>query len=114
MWIASTAGFFSIVRHTGDRDLVLVRARRHGHLEALRKVFPSLPATISTPERDYPYRVELPHDQLADLLAALADRVTYPNFKAAVKGAREHSCYAKVWGVVREFLDPRVNRRGLL
>lgn len=117
MWVASRLGFFSIVRDLRDASAVQVRARRRAHLDALRRLAAEagvrMDAPISTPGRDYPWRVIVADRHLPTLLAALAADVEYTNFKAAV--GREDpdaaAVYGRVWAALMA-LDDRGPARG--
>ncbi len=83
MWIASTSGFFSIVRK--GPGVSHIRARSLRDLQTLQKRVPALPE----PERsyngsDYPYRIICDSDLVPVAVAALARDITYGNFKSAV------------------------------
>lgn len=80
MWICSKRGFFSIVQSTFDRNEFLVRARDIEHLRALE---PDVPI-LTTPDRDYPYRITVCRARLSELIAMLAGEIDYGNFKAQV------------------------------
>lgn len=82
MWIASSVGFFSIVRKDGNLH---VRARVRMDLENLLAL-PGMPQPPieSWPEADYRWRVRLSPWAAGQVLGALAGTVDYPNFKNEV------------------------------
>ena len=101
MWIVSTLGFFSIVRHKTVPGAFLVRARAAGDLER-GLAAAGLPLAVTTsPEADYRFRATLDAGQLTALMTALQDSITYPNFKnadAADPGQRPRlGAYHEVW-----------------
>lgn len=115
MWVITTEGFFSIVK---DRDGggLLVRARVQADLEGLlereREVIgrhlpkgSKFPEVNSTPMADYPFRVVLPSETVADILWLAARRIDYPNFKSAVgtrQGFEREGLLHRVWAVLRD------------
>ena len=110
MWIATDIGFYSAVAHRDQADTVMVRARSRADLLALlefgRDVLADHPQAAeigplvdSPPPADYPARVTMPAVVWADLLAALAVRIKYDNFKTRVGNVnRERAAtYGRVW-----------------
>lgn len=103
MWIFTTSGFFSIVRKPGS-DLLTVRARAKGDLEALRTAhLPELGPTQTNGGTDYPFRATVAPEAFAAALGKLALGITYPNFKdavAKVQGPARSRAYHKVWAAL--------------
>lgn len=99
MWIMSKCGFFSVVEHRQDRDLVIVRARVRKHLERLSEHNPVVTLQIQeTPDADYRFRSLVKKDDWAELAFWMAGDVDYPNFKAAAcedMAGYEKPAYAK-------------------
>lgn len=81
MWIASTLGFFSIVHKQGAYH---VRARSHHDLVALQSAAGLTVKIIASPDADYHYRILVGPEAIPNILRALGDSVTYPNFKTAI------------------------------
>lgn len=116
MWIFTKYGFYSAVcaRQGGgehgqpiDTGRIMVRARVHGHLEALVAKFPEQLGQceiMAFPGTDYAYRVFVPKDDWANVLAALGDDLDYDNFKSAVARHQGHNHYEhalhEVWSVM--------------
>jgi hypothetical protein len=103
MWMASTAGFFSIVeRHPGEFQ---VRARERADIENAART-KALRGTrwIETPSGDYRYRIVCSHAAAVAFVTEIASRIDYSNFKAAVHATRgqEHkgAPYARVWSIM--------------
>jgi hypothetical protein len=108
MWIFTPSGFLSVV---ADR-------RRPGH--ALARVAGDLeafcgrtgaPAPVETPDRDYRYRTSVPLAVLAADLAAQAEAIDYPNFKAAVarrQGRDRAHRSGRVWSVMHDLQEDAV------
>lgn len=102
MWLCLNDAFFSLVSKDCARDEVLVRARRKGDIE---KVFPGAVARCSE-ATDYLYRAAVKRDEVAAALAREVARITYPNFKDAVKDDDLHRAYLRVWAAMAD-LQPR-------
>jgi|DewCreStandDraft_4_1066084.scaffolds.fasta_scaffold35896_3 hypothetical protein len=81
MWIASALGFFSIVKKDGAFH---VRARCRTDLVALEAAAGLTPKIIVSPDADYHYRILVGPEAIPNILRALGDSVTYPNFKSAI------------------------------
>ena len=80
MWIFTTKGFLSIVRHTDKPNVLLVRSRFKGHIE---KMF-SNAHVIEDATRDYRYRAELPAKEVSKMIAKMVLTIKYDNFKASL------------------------------
>lgn len=93
MWLLLSDCFFSIVKKDCQEDELLVRARRPGDIH---KVWPRA-RVIETNQSDYAYRAVLPHASVAGAIVNELKRITYPNFKNAVRDKRLHSAYLTVW-----------------
>jgi hypothetical protein len=94
MWICLNRAFFSVVAQR-DSDLLVVRARRAGDIEAVFEV----PA-VATPDRDYAFRAVLERDVVASVLMVNVLAIDYGNFKDSVKESRLKSAYSRVWSVM--------------
>lgn len=110
MWIATTIGFYSIVykRHHQNlnKKLFVVRARTRGDIERLaEEIRLNLKKEVNIYEyekSDYQFRVYLEtQEDFAATLAALAKKVTYPNFKDEISEtphqAEKVGAYANLW-----------------
>lgn len=86
MWLYTQHGCYSAVVY---RDgMITVRSRFRSHLVALKRRFPHAfrnSVITPTPKRDYPYRMGLPQQLWADVVAALVMEQDYSNFKSKVK-----------------------------
>lgn len=107
MWIFTEIGFFSAVCTEDDLSVVMVRGRVKKDLERLIDAINQLgldpPEILEWKHRDYPYRILLLQEEWADVLAFLAKRVAYTNFKNRVKevdGQERASLYSRIWGVM--------------
>ena len=102
MWIATSNSFLSIVHKDCSPDELLVRARRAGDIE---KVFPDAKVTRTT-NRDYLYRAALPRNVVKQALAAMIDKIDYPNFKDSVEDRSLHGAYVVVWHAMAGLQHP--------
>jgi len=112
MWIFTTFGFFSVVRHREKSDTLLVRTRV---LDDARILAMSL-ANVDverTPAADYPYRLSVKADAFAKLMADCVDDINYDNFKNAVayeQSPQRARLYGEVWGTMH-MAEKKLGRR---
>lgn len=111
MWVFLNEAFVSIVAHRDKSDTLLVRARFAGDLARL---FPDRARQVKrTPAADYLFRVEVPRDDVALMLANAAHSVDYPNFKDSIgEHWRKADCSA-VWSIMYRAQDREDERRAL-
>ena len=105
MWVFTTSGFVSAVRSPNDRTII-VRSRDKDSLVPISKQ-----AKIDirkTPLADYPYRLEIGHDQFAEWVASQARQIDYNNFKSEVAhhqgidGKKYERSLHDVWHVMHQ------------
>lgn len=96
MWIFLSNSFISIVQKPGDTDLLTVRARLKGDIEA---VFPDAKVDLNK-GTDYKYRAKVPREVVAKALHDQTMAVTYSNFKNTVKSPKRHDAYMDVWSAM--------------
>jgi len=101
MWICLNDAFVSIVAKRGDPDLLVVRARRRGHLN---KLFPGC-KPIETAHTDYRYRVLVDRHRAIEAVAERLRKLAYPNFKNSVRDRALHDLYLGFWGAAARFQD---------
>ncbi len=105
MWLFTNTGFVSAVSNGKD---LMVRARDK---ESLIPIAESAKTKIiSTPQNDYPYRVNVTHDFFAKWVAQMAHDITYKNFKSEVAATRGHEFahpLMKVWSAMHEVEDEK-------
>ena len=120
MWLFTPYGFYSVVCGSGMSggawqlapDLLMIRGRSRGHLEALQKRFPELQAgdVMETPDTDYRYRLLVAKDVWADVVRQLAAEIDYGNFKsrAAIQSGdpRYVDALHEVWEVMERLQHP--------
>lgn len=111
MWIFTTGGFISAVRNPNDRTIV-VRSRDKASLTPISK---ATKADIrKTPLADYPYRLEIGHDQFAEWVKNQVLNINYKNFKSEValtKGRGFATALTKVWSTMHEIEDAKARER---
>lgn len=105
MFIATNFGIFEIGKRPqqfipeGDDRNLQVRSRSFVHLHRLReKYLPTLGETVILDKpTDFQYRAYLTKDQLAEMLAALADEVTYEQFKHDALDDKLYKALSAMW-----------------
>jgi hypothetical protein len=118
MWIFTRYGFYSVAsaqRPDGGVDpcKMMVRARRAAHLENLKTRFPVLAEekVVALPGRDYRWRLFVPKEQWAAIVAEMAKEQDWSNFKneAARYQGRAGSDYVHalhtVWDVMNRLQE---------
>lgn len=114
MWVFTTDGFYSVVRHKEFTDRVVVRSRRRKHLERLC-TFMGLDADhviLETPDADYRWRMTAPRHVWAWYLQDYAGRqLKYTNFKDAAGKIKADGRYSSVlhdvWATMRGLQEDR-------
>lgn len=104
MWSFTGFGFFSVIQHRDDPELLLVRARVREDLVNLKKYLPNLGDITDTPNADYPYRALAWRVDYAEAMKRAILDIDYTNFKNGVtktQGHARHDLYMRVWGVMR-------------
>ena len=85
MWIFTKYGFFSATCVKEDDKTIQVRGRVEDHLRNLKVRFPELTGEIIVGEgTDYLFRIYVPKEIWAKVIAELANEVDYSNFKSEV------------------------------
>jgi hypothetical protein len=110
MWLFTPSGFLSIVADHSRSGHALVRARVREDLDAFC-VRTGAPAPRETPDRDYRFRTSVRFAVLAANLAAQAEAIDYPNFKAAVADRQGHDRahrYGEIWAVMHDLQEDTV------
>jgi hypothetical protein len=104
MWIASTIGWFSVVRDRERKGRVLVRARVEGDVRNLYRRFGrrfKMTRPRSDEDRDYRWRVSIRKRDWVKIVGQLASEIDYTNFKSAVHArpdqGNKDSAYLSVW-----------------
>jgi hypothetical protein len=100
MWLMTTQGFYSVVRHRRDPDKLIVRARSKEDMESLRSQVPDL-HVFQDRRADYRWRAVVTEAEWVAAVAQMAQAIDYDNFKAAVgerQGPERARVYGHVWG----------------
>ena len=103
MWLFTKSGFFSAVQHKDNPELIHVRSRFKGDLERLwKRYLDGDPKVEFTPYNDYPFRMDIPRSDWANIVQQEAENIDYDNFKNAVHdGTDRDRAYMGVWHELR-------------
>lgn len=121
MWICLNRAFLSVVQYRPHAepglaralavdpadDLMLVRARREGHLQYVTDRYAPEFRFQYRPGHDYAWGGLMPRARFAEVLAAAATDIDYSNFKDSVDDHGLHRAYAQVWGVISRLQQHR-------
>lgn len=99
MWIFTSKGMISVVRHREEPQLMMVRARQSDVLKALfhEEKF------LITPDADYRYRMEVPQSDVINALEEELENMQYDNFKNSIEDHDYHTACSKVWSVMYRY-----------
>jgi hypothetical protein len=106
MWLFTKRGFFSAVADHKDPDTIWVRGRVRDDVENLaglgRSMGLRIGAVLTSPGRDYRYRVSIPKGEWMVLLARLGLEIDYPNFKSEIRAEdpERERLYGEVWATM--------------
>lgn len=106
MWLFLNNAFVSAVEHMDSPDLIVLRARAKGDIS--RFIGVEVEET-ETPRADYRYRIIIKREEFAKVLATLATRIDYTNFKNSVKAWDRHAAYTGVWHEMFDFQKRRLS-----
>jgi hypothetical protein len=112
MWVVTDRGFYSVVEHRENSQMLIVRCRAHGDMQALAKLIDGLDV-FRDDFADYPWRAVVSRRQWADALGKLVASIDYDNFKDSVKkrqGPKRAGVYMRVWSALTA-LESRSQRR---
>ncbi|OED40237.1 hypothetical protein ACH42_17130 [Endozoicomonas sp. (ex Bugula neritina AB1)] len=99
MWIFTSDGMISIVRHREETQTFMVRARQP---EVLQALFPES-EVITTPEADYRYRINVCQSDLIELITDELEDLQYDNFKNNITDHDYHMACGRVWSVMYNY-----------
>lgn len=102
MWIFLSDSFLSIVQDKSCPDLLVVRARRQGDIEA---VFPGA-LVRSINGRDYQFRAHIAREAVAIAMYEQVQNLSHTNFKDSVRDKRYLNACSQVWSVMAR-LQPK-------
>lgn len=96
MWLFLSDAMLSIVQKPGDKEVLTVRARIKGDIEA---VFPEA-KVVEGGGTDYRFRAKIPREEVATAMAEQVRNLSYANFKGSVHEDARHPAYMDVWDVM--------------
>ena len=103
MWLVTNFGFFSVVQKKDD-EILTVRARARGDLEALKERYiPNLGHILRGEGTDYQYRAKVSREDLTKAMKKIVLDIDYSNFKDSVAEKQGHK-RARIYGDVWEIL----------
>ena len=108
MWIFTNKGFISAVADFNNTGNLLVRARNKKHLTAL---FPGV-KVAKTENADYLYRVSIPQEDVARVIAQNVMEIDYTNFKKSIPDDEYHAACSGVWHVMWQYQNEVVQGEG--
>jgi hypothetical protein len=94
MWFCFNDGFLSVVKDTKRPGHLQVRARKRQHIV---NAFPDRVPISHTPKGDYRWRVSVPADLWAEVVAARIRAIDYDNFKNSVKEPKLKAMFSMWW-----------------
>ena len=103
MWVFTETGFISAVVHRDDSDIIIVRARETESLDGIAAMADA--KIVSTPVRDYPWRVHVTRAIFQEWLSTSATDMQYGNFKDRIHQTRGNEFYyafSRVWDVMHD------------
>lgn len=101
MWLFSQKGFFSIVEHKDNSDLLLVRSRIKGDIE---RCWPTA-AVRENEGSDYRFRASIPRTEVINKVAKIVKEINYPDFKASLVDTKRIRWYSRVWEIMATMQD---------
>jgi len=101
MWILMNDAMLSIVRHTQQPGVMLVRARLAGDIE---RIFPAAQVVVGG-GTEYRFRAVLLEAEVADAVSRRLLDINYGNFKASVREPKRHDAYFKVWSTMHRLQE---------
>jgi hypothetical protein len=100
MWIFTDRGFLSIVADEADPDMLIVRSRFKGDIQAIFRAA----QVEQTPDADYLYRTRISRTVVSQTIARKLRRIDYTNFKNACPAKRE-PLYLRIWMWMKQAQD---------
>lgn len=98
MWLFFPNSMLSIVQHRDKKELLIVRARMEGDIEA---IFPEAKGQVThTTDTDYPYRVLVSKKVAAQRMHDQVMGINYPNFKDSVRLHHRKMAFSLVWSIL--------------
>jgi hypothetical protein len=93
MWLFTSKGFISAVKHRNKAGHFMVRARVAEHLRA---IFPG-EEVQEIASSDYKYRITVDSVALKRVMLEQIDSIRYDNFKDSIPDHKYHDACSRVW-----------------
>ena len=110
MWIASVLGFYSVVKKGGPGQWQVRGREKQDLLNLLAAMNLPVDRLIVSRDTDYAYRIIVDAAELGQVFVALAETVTYPNFKSEVARRPDQrnklGPYHRIWSILAELQQP--------
>jgi len=106
MWIFTNNSFLSVVAHRDKPDILLVRARRVGEIEA---AFPDA-HVFEMASADYFFRAEIERKLVTEVMTKQIQSIDYDNFKSSVKDKKRYDAYMDIWSVMYGYQSAELER----
>jgi hypothetical protein len=107
MWLFTRAGFFSVVEKD-KKGFLTVRARVLEDLQVFIKTYLSGKEKIERRGSDYPYRIVVKKEVIAEAIKKIVLDVDYTNFKDMVlreQGLDREQVYMRIWSDMARYGD---------
>jgi len=105
MWVFTTSGFLSIVKHRYLPGRLMIRARVREDIEHFIALLDEIGGghhkIKETPDGDYRFRTTARKEIVAQAIAGITTEIDYDNFKDAVHGdVHRDRAYMGVWSAM--------------
>lgn len=118
MWIFTSKGMVSCVKHSKKAYTILVRARAKEHIEAfiepLTKEGHYLNGYFYLADCDYNHRIEISSADFSYLVHMHIEQINYPDFKGSIPKGIEFTTYSlachDVWAVMNRFKHTMIRK----
>jgi len=105
MWLMTKLGFFSVVEHRDNPNVLLVRARCKDDI--INAANETSGVWWTDENADYPHRMECSRERWAAFVAKITNDIDYDNFKSSISDERHLAAYHRVW-IDMLYIDDRV------
>jgi hypothetical protein len=105
MWLITKAGFYSVVQHRENHDLVLIRSRVGADIRRLKEQYIPGLELVKNENADYPFRAIATKKELANAMVQMIQELDYDNFKNMIHkvyGHARHEVYSRIWGILHQ------------
>lgn len=101
MWLFTETGFVSVVQNFEEKGRLVTRARDEKSLEGLSEAAGT--PIVSTPGRDYPFRVFIDRETFSAWVTNQIDALDYTNYKSRMwqtRGVQFAESLHEVWAAM--------------